>query len=70
MMSVPFQHGFVPQRWTRVADIMLQKDKGSARCHRLWIIALFESDLNQAKCILIGRKLNHHLEDENLLSNM
>jgi hypothetical protein len=70
MVSIPFQHGFVPQRWTRVADVMLQKDKGSARCHRLRIIALFESNLNQAKRILIGQKLNHHLEDENLLSNI
>jgi hypothetical protein len=70
MMSLPFQHGFAPDRWTKVTDIMLEKDPGNARCHRLRIIALFESDFNQAKRILISRKLMHHLEDKNLLSEM
>jgi hypothetical protein len=55
MMSIPFQVGFVPDRWQRITDIMLEKKPGDSRCHRLRIIALFESDLNQAKQILIGR---------------
>jgi len=70
MMTLPFLHGFVPDRWTKVTDIMLKKDHGSARCHRLRIIALFESDLNQAKRLLIGRTLSHHLEDSHLLPSM
>jgi hypothetical protein len=28
MMSVPFQVGFAPDRWTQVTDIMLEKDPG------------------------------------------
>jgi len=44
---------------------MLQKEEGNSCCHHLWIIALFESDLNQAKRIIIGRKLLHHFEDSN-----
>jgi len=70
MMTLPFQHGFVPKCWSKVTNIMLRKDTDSARCHRLHIIALFESNLNQAKRILIGRKLIHHLEDNNLNSPM
>jgi hypothetical protein len=70
MVSLPFQHGFAPDRWTKVTDIVLEKDPGAARCHRLQIIALFESDLNQAKRILIGWKLMHHLEDNHLISDM
>jgi hypothetical protein len=70
MMTLPFQHGFVPKCWSKVTDIMLRKDTDHARCHRLCIIALFESNLNQAKRILIGRKLIHHLEDNNLNSPM
>jgi hypothetical protein len=49
---------------------MLQKEEGNARCHKLHIIALFESDLSQAKQVLLGRKLSHHLEDEKLLTRM
>jgi hypothetical protein len=70
MMSVPFLTGTPPARWQRVVDIMLHKEEGNFRCHRLQIIALFESDLNQAKRILIGRKLSHHLEDTNAIGGM
>jgi hypothetical protein len=70
MMSLPFQHGFTSDRWARVTDIMLEKEPGNARCHRLRILALFESDLNQAKRILIGRPVQQHLEDHNIINNM
>ncbi len=33
MMSLPFQHGFVPEQWTKVTDIMLRKDADTACCH-------------------------------------
>jgi hypothetical protein len=70
MMTLPFGHGFVLDRWTKVTDIMLKKDYGSARCHRLRIIALFESNLNQAKRLFISGTLSHHLEDSHLLPSM
>jgi len=28
MMSFPFMHGFAPDRWKRVTDIMLEKEPG------------------------------------------
>jgi hypothetical protein len=70
MMSIPFQVGIIPDRWKRVTDIMLEKTAGDSRCHRLRIIALFESDLNHAKRILIGRKMSHLIEDKELLPDM
>jgi hypothetical protein len=63
MMSIPFQVGFAPDRWTRVTDIMLEKDVGTPRCHRLRILALFEGDFNQAKRIVIARRASHHIDD-------
>jgi hypothetical protein len=70
MMSLPFQVGFAPQRWTKVTDIMLEKEANNPRCHRLRILALFESDLNHAKCLIIGRHLLHHLNDQGMLPSM
>jgi hypothetical protein len=70
MMSIPFQVGIIPDRWKQVTDIMLEKTAGDSRCHRLRIIALFESDLNHAKRILIGRKMSHLIEDKELLPDM
>jgi hypothetical protein len=70
MMSLPFLHGFSPNRWAKVTDIMLEKEPGNARCHRLCILALFESDFNQAKCIIIGRRVTHHLEDTKMIPAM
>jgi len=70
MMSIPFQVGFAPPRWTKVTDIMLEKEAGIPRCHPLHILALFESDLNHAKRIIIGRKLLHHMHNFGLLPDM
>jgi hypothetical protein len=49
IMSFPFVYGFALDRWKRVTDIMLEKEQGNSRCHRLRILALFESDFNRAK---------------------
>jgi hypothetical protein len=70
MMSFPFIHGFAPDRWKCVTEIMLEKEPGDSRCHCLHILALFESDFNQAKRLVIGRKLMHYLEDFDMLSSM
>jgi hypothetical protein len=48
MMSIMFQAGFSPKCWWRIIDLMLEKQPGNTRIHRLQIIALMESDLNQA----------------------
>jgi hypothetical protein len=70
MMSFPFIHGFAPDRWKCVTEIMLEKEPGNSRCHCLHILALFESDFNQARRVVIGRKLMHYLEDFDMLSSM
>jgi hypothetical protein len=70
MMSIPYIAGFAPDRWHNIVDVMLEKDPGSHRIHRLRIVALLESDFNQSQRILIARSLSHHLEDHNMAPDM
>eukprot|EP00956_Cyclotella_meneghiniana_P006230 scaffold8106_cov56-Cyclotella_meneghiniana.AAC.2 len=66
MMSLPFMHGFVNERWQRVIDVMLEKKQGNRKIHMLRIIALLEADFNTALKILFSQRLIQSAEKAGL----
>eukprot|EP00957_Ditylum_brightwellii_P014756 1112647-Ditylum_brightwellii.AAC.1 len=68
MITLPFQHGFTPQQWLKPVDVMLEKDPGSPRLHRLRIIVMLEANMNMIMKIIWARRLLPHTETHNTLS--
>ena len=60
MINMPVRYRFSPNRWQNATSVMLEKDKGDPKIHRLRIIHLFEADYNLFLkliwgCRMIGR---------------
>ena len=62
MMSLPFQYGFVNNRWCRATDVMLEKKPGVRKIHKLRIIGLLEADFNTALKLIFAKKMLKELE--------
>jgi hypothetical protein len=70
MMSIPLSAGFSPTRWQQIIDVMIEKQPGDHRIHRLRIVALQESDFNQCNRLAIGRPLQKLIETLGLAPDM
>ena len=49
MINIGLKCGILLQRWQQSINIMIEKEKGNPKLHRLRIIQLFESDFNFLK---------------------
>lgn len=68
MINLALKHGRSYQRWKKVVNIMLEKEPGNPKIHRLRVIHLYEADYNLILA-LQSRKVVHHAEDNFLLNN-
>jgi hypothetical protein len=65
LLQLTIQHKHTYPRWQRVANLMLEKDFGVPKIHRLRIIHLYEADVNLLMGIYFARKLVRHIESRN-----
>jgi exonuclease III len=67
LLNYATRFGYSYERWSKVVNIMLQKDKGNPRIHRLRVIHIYEADYNLLLAIK-WRQTLHHAEDNKLLN--
>ena len=63
--ALRFGHSF--HRWKTIVNVMIQKDPGNSKIHRLRVIHIYEADYN----LLLGvkwRQLLHQAEDKGLIN--
>jgi len=66
-INTSIRMSYCPRRWARALQVMIPKQSGDNRLHRLRTIQLLEADLNFTFRFFWGRKLIHNAIDHNLL---
>jgi hypothetical protein len=64
LLQLAIQHKHSYPRWQRVANLILEKDLGIPKIHRLRIIHLYKADLNLLLGIYFARTLVRHIEGQ------
>ena len=67
LLLIPFKTGFVPTRWRRTVQTMLEKEQDAPWIHRLRIIELFDAQANAGFQIFVGRNMMRHAVTNKLL---
>ena len=68
LLNYAIKFGHTYQRWNKVVNVMLQKDPGNPRIHRLRIIHLYEADYNLLLAVK-WRQGMYHAESRQLLND-
>jgi endonuclease/exonuclease/phosphatase family metal-dependent hydrolase len=68
LLNYSLRHGYSFHRWSKIVNVMLQKDPGNPRIHRLRIIHIYEADYNLLLAVK-WRQAMHHAEDAKLLND-
>eukprot|EP00957_Ditylum_brightwellii_P146687 11166125-Ditylum_brightwellii.AAC.1 len=70
MMTLPFCYAFTPTRWLESVDVMLEKDPGNPKLHRLCIIVIVEANMNMIMKVIWDRRLVPRVEETNYISRV
>lgn len=68
LLNYALKHSYVFQRWKKVVNVMLLKDAGNPRIHRLRVIHLYETDYNLLLAVK-WRQAMFNAEDQRLLND-
>ena len=66
LINYGIKHSYVFNRWSHVTNLMILKEVGNTKIHRLRVLHLYEADYNAILAIK-SRQLIHHTIDNNLL---
>ena len=66
LINIAIRNSYVFNRWKKVANLMILKEPGNTKIHRLRVIHLYEADYNAILGIKY-RQLMHHAVDNDLL---
>jgi exonuclease III len=67
MLQYSTTHGHSFDRWKTIVNVMIEKDPGNPKIHRLRVIHLYECDYNLLLAVK-WRQLVHHAEDNHKLN--
>ena len=68
LINYALKFGYNYHRWTKVVNVMIQKDPGNPKIHRLRVIHLYEADYNLMLAVK-WRTAMHHAEDSGILND-
>ena len=66
-LNIVLNHGILLPRWSKATNVMIEKDKGDPKIHRLRIVHLFEADFNFLLKVLWGSRLVRRADHMDLL---
>jgi hypothetical protein len=62
IMMLAWKHGICLNIWLKVIDVMLAKEEGLCRLHKLHIIQLIEAYFNQYLLMLFTKPITHNMD--------
>ena len=59
LLNFAIEHGHSYSRWQKIVTMMIEKEKGNHKIHRLGVIHIYEADYNLMLCVKWRQALHH-----------